>query len=114
MVEAAPGVKLTAETKIPLLWRPEGSINAELHKLPVRRSVTHDIAGKLFFLPRCRLAVIPTADKRPGWDVVVVHGSEMYPRGTVLHICNWELQRALELALDTYFGQMVEEAWGLT
>lgn len=114
MVIAAQGVTLTPETKIPAEWRPEGSINAELHKLPVRRSVTHDVAGRLFYLPRMHLAVIPVVDRRPGWNVVVARGTDLYPKGTMLHICNWELQRALELDLETPFAQMVEEAWGLT
>lgn len=112
--KAAPGVQLTPETKIPAQWRPEGSINAELHKLPVRRSEVHDIGGKLLFLPRIHLAVIPVTFKRPGWNVVVARGTDEYPRGTVLYVCGWELQRALELELEPYFGPMVEEAWGLT
>lgn len=101
-------------TMIPEAYRPEGSANAELHQLPVRRSDTADIAGRLFFLPRIHVAVIPIRSRPPGWEVAVAHGTDALKRGVVLHLSDWELQRALELDFGKHFSMMVEEAWGLT
>lgn len=85
--------------EIPENRRTPGSINAELHELPVQREHVHDIKGMLLFFPRTGLVMVPTSLLDDGfWNCMVVSGNETYRRGGYdLLASRWELQRAVEV-----------------
>ena len=96
-------------TVIPEAHRPEGSTNAELYTLPVRRKWTHDCKGLLLYLPRTDMVVVPVAmygspgesGASCGYHCIVVRGTPRYPRGGYeICVSDWELQRAVEVQPD--------------
>ncbi len=91
-----------ARSVIPEDHRPEGSINAELHALPVLRFYGRALRGVPVLLPRCGLVVVPHRFdySDDGAGAIVVMGSETYPRGGYdVDVSEWELQRAQRLCL---------------
>lgn len=82
------------DTEIPEYRRPKGSINAELHELPVRQRYVD--SGTLLYLPRTKLIVVVTNHRADGMCGVIVVGDETYPRGGYdIDVSDWEVQRAV-------------------
>lgn len=78
--------------------------------------MSHQARGLVLLLPRTGLTVVPFDQKSGGgWDVVVIDGTETYPRG-VYHqfISGNEIETAIELAvgdaIETTFIYTPEEA----
>lgn len=86
-------------TDIPEHRRPEGSINAALHELPVRQKYLG--TGTLVYLPRTGFIVTLIEHGTGGMRGVIVVGNETYPRGGYdIDVSDWEVQRAVVLPDD--------------
>lgn len=73
------------------------STNEYLQTLPVRRR-SYEAGGHLLLLPRLGMVVVPHTKHKSGWDVVVVAGNDMYPRGGHdLFLGALEIETAIEL-----------------
>lgn len=82
------------DTEIPENRRSQGSINAELHELPVRQKWVS--SGTLLYLPRTKHIVVVTDHHAGGMRGVIVVGDETYPRGGYdIDVSDWEIQRAV-------------------
>lgn len=82
------------KTDIPESHRPYGSINADLHELPVRQKWLGN--GTLVYLPRTGFVVVLIEHRTGGMRGVIVVGNETYPRGGYdIDVPDWEVQRAV-------------------
>jgi hypothetical protein len=76
------------------------SINQELENFPVQREYVHDVKGRILYLPRTGLVVVPVTQNSSGWDCVVVKGNGVYPvGGHDVAVSNREILRAIEATI---------------
>ena len=88
-------------TAIPEHHRPEGSINAELHELPVRREHAYLTYQRVLLLPRLGFVVYAHRLSSGGMDCAIIVGNGRYPRGGYdIFVSDWELVRAVILDDD--------------
>lgn len=74
------------------------SINQQLEQIPTQRAYAHDVKGRVLFMPRTGLVVVPYEDVSTGWQCVVVKGNGTYPvGGHNIYVGNREILRGVEL-----------------
>lgn len=81
---------------IALFGQLSGAEEDAAQRLKQRESYT--AGGRALYFPRTGMVMVPYRMTREGWNCVVVHGNDMYPRGGHdLLVMDYEIETAIEL-----------------